>query len=98
MQQHPFQTHFEQNYDHPHRGDLNPDAKTFGTFKNGYQPKGIEGHGKLEKTGEKEFIPTVIQYGKKKGKAVEVKQNVWKAEDGTKWIWDGMNNCYVSAD
>ncbi|MDD5901461.1 MAG: hypothetical protein PUC73_11285, partial [Lachnospiraceae bacterium] len=78
-----------------YRGDLNPDAKTYGTFSNGYQPKGISGHGELEKTGENVSVPAVVQYGTKKGKTVEVKQNVWKAEDGTRWIWDGMNNCYV---
>lgn len=78
-----------------YRGEINSDAKTYGTFSNGYQPKGITGHGMLSKTGEKVLVPAEIQYGAKKGKTVEVKQNVWKAEDGTRWIWDGMNNCYV---
>lgn len=78
-----------------YRGDLNPDAKTFGTFKNGYQPKGIEGHGTLEKTGETTTIERTVAYGTKKGKKVELTQNIWKAADGTRWIWDGKQNCYI---
>lgn len=78
-----------------YRGELNPDAETYGTFKNGYQPKGISGHGTLEKTGETTTIERTVMYGTKKGKKVELTQNIWEAEDGTRWIWDGKNNCYV---
>lgn len=78
-----------------YRGDLNPDAKSFGTFANGYQPKGIEGHGTLEKTGETATIERTVAYGTKKGKKVELTQNIWKAADGTRWIWDGKQNCYI---
>ena len=81
-----------------YRGAPNPDIATFGAFDNGYQPKGIAGHGTLIKTGKKEKIETVKQYGKDAGKKVTVTQNVWEAEDGTKWLWDGINNKYVPYD
>ena len=51
-------------------------AQKYGTFSNGYQPKGIEGHGTLKTTGDK-----VIVNGNK--------QNVWKSESGVLWYWDG---------
>ena len=73
-----------------YRGALNPDAYEYGTFDNGYQPKGITGHGKLEKTGDKiKFYTTTLD-----GKQKLVKQNIWVAEDGTYWLWDGVNNQY----
>lgn len=78
-------------------GPLNPDAITYGTTKNGYQPLGISGHGKLTKTGRKENVETVIQYGGSKGQKVIVPQNIWVAEDNTEWIWDGRNNKYIPA-
>lgn len=52
------------------------DAKTYGTFSNGYQPKGINGYGKVSKTGDK-----VVVSGKT--------QNLWKTSDGSLWYWDG---------
>jgi hypothetical protein len=78
-----------------YQGAKNSDAAKYGTFANGYQPKGISGHGKLTKTGKTEEVHTSIQYGDNKGQKVVVNQNVWKAEDGTKWLWDGINNKYV---
>lgn len=78
-----------------YQGSRNPDGMKYGTFSNGYQPKGISGHGKLTKTKKNVTIDTQIMYGDNKGQKVAVKQNVWKAEDGTKWIWDGINNKYV---
>lgn len=77
-----------------YRGALNNDALEFGTFANGYQPKGISGHGKLKKTGEKEEVYTIVQHGKDAGKEKVVNQNVWVADDGTKWIWNGVKNEY----
>lgn len=77
-----------------YRGELNPDASTYGTFANGYQPKGISGHGWLEKTGDTYTFYTTKQYGSQAGKTVQVKQNVWKAEDGTMWYWEGTENEY----
>jgi len=77
-----------------YRGSYNSDVKQFGTFNNGYQPKGINGHGWLKKTGEKEEVHTIVQYGKDAGKEKVVHQNIWVADDGTKWIWNGVANEY----
>lgn len=63
--------------------DTTADAKTYGTFSNGYQPKGISGHGLLSQTGRVAEAPN--------GKT----QNVWQAEDGTYWFWDGNTRTYV---
>ncbi len=57
------------------------DAETYGTFSNGYQPKGISGYGKVAKTGDK-----VIVNGKT--------QNLWQTHDGTLWYWDGSTRTY----
>lgn len=53
----------------------------WGYFSNKYQPKGIDGHGALSKSGH-----TIKVNGKK--------QNVWKAEDGSTWYWDGSVRQY----
>ena len=74
-----------------YRGALNPDAKSYGTFSNGYQPKGISGHGKLSKTGDTVTFNTKTLSGQKQ----TVTQNVWKAADGTKWYWEGRQNKYI---
>lgn len=80
-----------------YRGDINPDVEIYGTFStkdsngNQYQPKGISGHGKLSKTGDKITVKTQTLRGTK----TTVDQNIWVAEDGTKWIWDGTQNIYV---
>lgn len=74
-----------------YKGSLNPDAKEYGTFDNGYQPKGISGHGTLSKTGDNIKFTTQTLAGKNKS----VKQNIWKASDGTQWYWDGRKNAYV---
>lgn len=75
------------------QGDLNPDAKKYGTF-NGYQPKGISGHGKLIKTDDIYLNDTVIQYGPYEGKKQTLAQAVWEAADGTRWYWEGRENEY----
>lgn len=72
-------------------GSLNSDAKKYGTFPNGYQPKGISGHGPLKKTGQTIANNTVTLYGQNR----TVVQNVWQAEDGTKWYWEGRQNKYI---
>jgi hypothetical protein len=77
-----------------YQGSKNPDAKKYGTFSNHYQPKGISGHGTLSKTGETIEVATQVKYGVDKGKKQTVVQNVWKAEDGTKWYWEGRENKY----
>lgn len=74
-----------------YKGDLNPDASAYGTFANGYQPKGISGHGELSKTGRTMNFTTQTLDGKTK----QVTQNVWKAEDGTLWYWEGRENQYL---
>jgi len=58
------------------------DAQKYGTFSNGYQPKGIGGYGALSKSGD-----TIKVNGKT--------QNIWKTPDGTRWYWDGANRQYV---
>lgn len=73
------------------RGDLNPDAAKYGVTINGYQPKGISGHGKVTKTGQKIKLDTVTLDGVKK----TVEQNVWRAADGTLWYWEGRQNKYI---
>lgn len=74
-----------------YQGSLNPDAKTYGTFSNGYQPKGISGHGAVSKTGDTVTFKTQTLSGQKQ----TVTQNIWKAKDGTKWYWDGRYNKYI---
>lgn len=74
-----------------YQGDLNKDANTYGTFSNGYQPKGIGGYGKVSKTGQTIQLQTQTLSGKKQ----TVVQNVWKTPDGTKWYWDGRYNKYI---
>lgn len=74
-----------------YQGNLNSDAKTYGTFSNGYQPKGISGHGSLKKSGDTLTFNTQTLSGQKQ----TVTQNIWKAEDGTKWYWDGRYNKYI---
>lgn len=66
------------------------DGKTYGTFDNGYQPKGIAGHGKLTKTGDKIKNQTVTL----SGQTTVVSQSIWKAADGTLWYWEGREMTY----
>lgn len=74
-----------------YQGSLNSDAKKYGTFSNGYQPKGISGHGTVSKSGDTITFQTQTLSGQKQ----TVTQNVWKAEDGTKWYWEGRQNKYI---
>lgn len=83
-----------------YQGAINPDVAQFGAFENtkdmggtAYQPKGISGHGKLFKTGDTLTLTTENL----RGTESDVTQNVWEAEDGTHWIWDGTQNKYISA-
>lgn len=77
-------------------GALNKDAKTYGTFGNGYQPKGISGHGKLTAYTVKGKTQYVTVTSKTlKGKTVQTTQKIWKAADGTLWYWFGQENKYV---
>lgn len=72
-------------------GAYNKDCKKFGTFSNGYQPKGISGHGTISKSGASYTFDTKTLYGQKQ----TVTQNVWTAEDNTYWYWDGAQNKYI---
>ena len=81
---------FQVNTDY-YQGALNSDAKKYGTMSNGYQPNGISGHGTLSKTGDTLKFDTQTLDGKNK----TVKQNIWKAEDGTLWYWEGRKNAYI---
>lgn len=79
-----------------YQGSLNSDVAKYGAFKSAYggvdyQPKGISGHGKLSKAGKTIEIKTQTL----SGKTQTVKQNVWKAEDGTLWYWEGRQNKYI---
>lgn len=78
-----------------YQGAYNADRSTYGTFDNGYQPKGITGHGKLKDTGDYVTVKTVVQYGDQKGKQLSLTQKLWKAEDGTLWYWEGRQNKYL---
>ena len=74
-----------------YKGSKNKDCKQYGTFSNGYQPKGISGYGKVSKTGDSITISTQTLSGKKQ----KVVQNVWKTPDGSKWYWEGRQNKYI---
>ena len=74
----------------PYTGDYNHDvyayeAENYGFYKNGYQPKGIKGHGKIIKS-----VGTDVMNGNT--------QNVWQTADGNLWIWDGKQNKYLAYD
>jgi hypothetical protein len=77
-----------------YQGAINKDANKYGTFDNGYQPKGITGHGEVSKTGEKVKLQTSPVYGSNAGQKQTLIQNVWVAKDGTKWYWEGRENKY----
>lgn len=74
-----------------YQGSLNSDAKKYGTFSNGYQPKGISGYGEVSKTGQTIQINTQTLSGQKQ----TVVQNVWKTPDGSLWYWEGRQNKYL---
>ena len=66
-------------------GNTKSSAKKYGTFSNGYQPKGIAGYGTLTKSGH-----TCTVNGKT--------QNIWltKGDGKTRaWYWDGKSKTYV---
>ena len=68
----------------PYTQTENPDIHNFngeGAFKNGYQPNNVGGK-KLSKTGIMDYMNGV-------------EQNIWETEDGTLYIWDGLQNKYL---
>lgn len=74
-----------------YQGALNKDAKTYGTFSNGYQPKGISGYGKVIDTGDTYVFTTTTLAGESKN----LEQTLWKTSDGSLWYWEGRQNKYV---
>lgn len=64
----------------PYTSTKNADIAN-GYFSNGYQPDNVGGK-KLSKTGDFIYVNGV-------------KQNVWKTEDGTRYVWNGEENRYM---
>lgn len=64
------------------------DAEVYGTFSNGYQPKGISGYGELEASGLK--VGDVFMND---GSSFS-KQKIWQA-GGHYFVWDGSIKDYV---
>lgn len=74
-----------------YRGDLNPDALKYGVHTNGYQPKGIDGHGYLHKTGD-----SIVYDARNLNTIVKkVEETIWRADDGSYWYWNARKNAYV---
>lgn len=74
-----------------YQGSLNSDAEEYGTFSNGYQPKGISGYGNVKDSGDTITFETQTLSGQKQ----TVTQTIWKTPDGTKWYWEGRENKYL---
>ena len=70
--------------------DNSADIKNYGTFSNGYQPKGIGKYGKVSEYKVNGKTQKVSVNGKT--------QNVWKTRDGSLWYWDGSTRQYVWMD
>lgn len=72
------------------------DARDYGTFSNGYQPKGIANHGTLKKAKDSNGDTMVIHLNTQtlSGKKQTLEQAVWKATDGTLWYWEGREMKY----
>lgn len=64
------------------------DAETYGTFSNGYQPKGISGYGEVKASGLK--VGDVFMND---GSSFS-KQKIWQA-GGHYFVWDGSAKDYV---
>lgn len=66
----------------------------YGSFNNGYQPRYITGHGVLKKTGKTVTFNTKTLSGEVRSTT----QNIWEAEDGTLWYWEGRDMSYHSTE
>lgn len=75
------------------------DGKTFGTFANNYQPKGISGHGNLQRgvnpDNKKEYASVDVTMSTRDGTTVVVEKELWIADDGTVWYWNDMHMRYT---
>lgn len=70
----------------PYTGNDNSELiEEFGAFDNGYQPRGVRGHGKLLRSVGKDAINGNMQ-------------NIFEAADASLWIWDGSINEYRMVD
>ena len=69
---------------------------SYGTFSNGYQPKGIIGYGTVEQATDKNGnkLTTKVTSTTLQGTKTVTTQKVWQTTDGTKWIWNGMSMKY----
>lgn len=68
--------------------DVKSDAEKYGTFSNGYQPKGVDGYGEL--SASKLKVQDVFnELGTSFGK-----QTIWQA-GGHYFVWDGKSKDYV---
>jgi hypothetical protein len=69
----------------PHTGTINPDVK-HGTFgPSGYQPSHITINKKEQKLTKTGITDKINGH----------EQNVWRAEDGSLWMWDDTKNAYT---
>ena len=65
-------------------------SQRFGTFDNGYQPRGIISYGKLTNTGK-----TIdVKVKKISGEETFVERRVWQTPDGTLWYWSDNQMTY----
>lgn len=70
----------------PYTGNDNSELiEEFGAFDNGYQPRGVRGHGKLLRSVGRDTINGNMQ-------------NIFEAADASLWIWDGSINEYRMVD
>lgn len=69
-------------------------ATQYGTFNNGYQPKGIVGAGKV--SASKYTVANFFGTNAKANNGVHIgSQKVWTTSDGRVWYWDGSLDRYV---
>ena len=82
--------------------NLKKDQSTYGTFSNGYQPKGISGYGEVTSTGTLQQR-MVEGYDAYNSSGVKINgQKVWSTTntDGKKnlWVWNGSKMTYEPLD
>lgn len=87
-------THVKTPY---YNGEKNADGKTYGYFANGYQPKGIKGHGEVHESYDENGKKNTVSYSTTTltGESVVVKQDIWETDDGWLWAWDDKLNRYI---
>lgn len=73
----------------PENPQVTADAKAYGTFSNGYQPKGVGNDGTLSKSGVK--VGEI--FGDSLGSA-RANQQIWKTKNNKYYVWLGINEGY----